>query len=155
MPHEANFATMLTLAVFCGTTIRRPWAMLIPLGVRFITDASLGFYSSLVFDYCAYVIAFSIGVGLGKPTYVRGFIGTFASIVLFFLVSNFGVWFMGTTGDDSPRTLGSLLATYELGLPFVRPTVSGNIMAIPVFFGLWHIVGALETPAARVQPNEG
>ena len=52
--------------------------------------------------------------------------------VLFFVVTNFGVWLVG---DLYPRTLEGLVACYVAGIPFFRNTLAGDLLYAAVLFG--------------------
>ncbi|MGH9394360.1 MAG: DUF6580 family putative transport protein, partial [Terriglobales bacterium] len=57
-----------------------------------------------------------------------------ASSALFFLISNFGVWFSGTL---YPRTWAGLGTCYAMGLPFYRSAAIGDLLYTAAFFGLY------------------
>jgi len=55
-----------------------------------------------------------------------------ASSVLFFLITNFGVWVSGTM---YPKTIQGFWECYVMGLPFFRNTIVGDLGYNLVFFG--------------------
>ena len=59
-------------------------------------------------------------------------LGATTAAVLFFLVSNFGVW-VGST--MYPPTGGGLLACYAAGLPFFNHSLLSNLFYCTVLFG--------------------
>jgi len=64
-------------------------------------------------------------------------IAALASSIIFFLVSNFGVWALGAS---YPGQSISLLATYELGIPFFRYTFMGDLFYVTVLFGAFELI---------------
>jgi hypothetical protein len=76
---------------------------------------------------------------LAKPNALRVAGVSIGASLVFFLISNFGVWF---TADQYPvamypKTLDGLMACYTMGLPFLRNTLVGDLLFAEVFFGLY------------------
>ena len=97
----ANFGSMAALALLCGATIRHPAGILVPLGIRLLTDVLIqlktgyGFFGSWPFDYSAYVLIFFVigrNVIPNRPGRVLG--GSLATVAIYFLISNFGAWYL-------------------------------------------------------------
>jgi hypothetical protein len=145
-PLPWNFSALAGLALLCGSVIRRPWlAVLIPLGCRIATDLVIegrtgyGLYPSIAFDYAAYGLI----VGLGRMVQPRKWwsvLGSgIASAVIFFLVSNFGVW--AVTGEQVlhgySNDFRGLMECYLKGIPFARGTFAGDVIFSCAFFGVW------------------
>lgn len=132
----SNFGCMAALALLCGSVIRSPYGALVPLGVRVISDVLIyfktgyGFFSSWPFDYAAYVLIF-FGVGrlVRSADAIKAVAGSFASAVIYFVVSNFGVW---AATEFYPHTVAGLFECYTLGLPFASGTFVGNVLFGPV-----------------------
>jgi len=137
--------SMIALALLCGAVIRHPLAMLIPLTVRLLTDIALhqtgyGFYSSMPFDYAAYLII----AGTAWVVPVRQYVATMTAgsllgPALFFAVSNFGVWCMWPEGY--PQSMAGLMSCYAAAIPFLKASLLGNFAFSLVFLAAWHMVG--------------
>ncbi len=140
-----NIAPIAAIALMGGAYFRnRQLAFLIPLIVMFSTDALLqlahqlgwrefsGFHAVMPFVYIGFILIVVIGLFLKnrvKPLPVLG-AGILSSIV-FFIVSNFGVWMTG----GYPATLDGLIACYVAAIPFFHLTLAGDLFFIGVFFG--------------------
>lgn len=138
LPHPPNIAPIAAMALFGGVYLNKKYALLVPLVAMFISDIFLGFYSSMVFVYGSFFLTGLIGLWLRSHKSVTNVI--FASItssVLFFLVTNFGVWFMGTIYEKS---FTGLIESYFMGLPFFRNTMIGDLGYVGLFFGGYEIV---------------
>lgn len=108
---------------------RKQDAYLVPLASYFASDVLIGvvsghiewaFYDNQAFVYLAVALNVAIGFVLRTHRQWWSIAGTgLAGGLVFFLVSNFGVW---ATADRSmhPATLDGLLNVYILGLPFYR-----------------------------------
>ena len=44
MPHPANFSPLIAISLFAGYYLPRKWAIILPMGIMFLTDMFLGFY---------------------------------------------------------------------------------------------------------------
>lgn len=162
LPGFPNFGAMVALSLLCGSVSGRSWAMLIPIGVRAITDVALewktgyGFFVSWPFDYSAYVLIALLGSRVSSKSVWQVSAGTISSVAIYFLVSNFGVWYCSDPASY-PRTAAGLLLCLEAGLPFSKATIYGNLMFAPVFFGLWHlatVVSSQPAPEATMASTE-
>ena len=156
----ANLSTMAVLALFAGTVVRHPAGLLLPLLIRVLTDGIVhlqtgyGFFPSWPFDYSAYVLIYVIGLAIprqplqgedatpgrliGRLAAVVG--GTSLSVLIYFVLSNFGVWQMWP--DTYPPTVAGLMDCFTKAIPFVKGTIWGNMVAGPVFYVAWYMVSA-------------
>jgi len=55
-----------------------------------------------------------------------------AGSVSFFLLSNFAVW---AAWDMYPHSIAGLMTCYDLGLPFFRRAVEGDVLFTSLMFG--------------------
>ncbi|MCX5707707.1 MAG: hypothetical protein NTY14_01795, partial [Candidatus Omnitrophica bacterium] len=58
------------------------------------------------------------------------------SSLLFFAVSNFGVWLMGWY----PRTTAGLVQCYAMALPFLRDFTASTLVYSAIFFGSYELI---------------
>jgi hypothetical protein len=158
LPHPPNFTPLFAIALFGGTYFASRWAAFgVPLAAMFLSDLALGLimYGKAVFPLMPYVyLSFVLTVLLGY--WVRRRQGSaiaigcaaLASSVLFFVISNFGVWLRGTL---YPPTLEGLAACYIAAIPFFKNTVAGNCVFSVALFGVFalaqHYVAAIRKPA--------
>jgi Family of unknown function (DUF6580) len=137
-----NFSALGALALLCGAVVRPVWvAIAIPLLCRGITDVVIemrtgyGFYGSWMFDYSAYAVVCLLAYAVPLRGWKVPLAGV-GSAVIFFVLSNFGVWFMphGGVGAYS-RDLSGLMECFAMGLPFIKGTLAGDVFYSCVFFG--------------------
>jgi len=118
LPHPPNVTPITAIALFGGCNIKdKNLAFVLPLLCMFITDLFLGFHIIMPFVYLSFMCISYIGINSEKIT--NGTI--FGSSVLFFLLTNFGVWFLGY-----PNTFVGLVSCYTLALPFFVNTIIGD-----------------------------
>ena len=120
LPHPPNVTPIAAIALFGGCNIKdKNLAFVLPLLCMFLTDLFLGFHMIMPFVYLSFMCISYIGINSEKIT--NGTI--FGSSLLFFLVTNFGVWFFGY-----PNTLAGLVSCYTLALPFFVNTIIGDLV---------------------------
>jgi hypothetical protein len=148
IPHPLNFAPIGAMALASGAYFgRNLWAFLAPLCIYWFSDLLVNnllyseFYNSFVLFTPGFgwlYISFAAIVLLGslvfsKITLPRILGGALGASIIFFIVSNFGVWL---SDPDYPLTVEGLILCYEMAIPFFRSTISGDLIYSGVLFGL-------------------
>ncbi len=135
IPHPWNITPVGGVGLFAGANMPLWQAALITLGPVLLVDAFIGFYSpiSMVFVYAGLLMAPLMGrLLIGKRrTVLRIGSGVGANAVLFYLISNFGVWAAGYY----PATLEGLMACYVAALPFIAYSLLGDSLYAGLLFG--------------------
>lgn len=131
IPHAPNFAPIGGLALFSGANFKSKLALAIPLSAMFFSDIFLGFHKTIPYVYMSFIIIALIG-GLIKNNKWQSIFGaSLASSVIFFLITNFGVW---ATGSMYPKNLAGLIQSYGFGVPFFRNTLISDLFYSFSFF---------------------
>ncbi|HTP12458.1 MAG TPA: DUF6580 family putative transport protein [Bacteroidota bacterium] len=142
IPHPLNFAPITAIALAGGVYLDKRVSILVPVAALVISDWILGFYPVLFFVYGSVVAIGFIGLWLRSHKKLVPVAGaSLASSILFFLVTNFGVWAIGP--EMYPRTWAGLADCYAAGIPFFRNTVTGDLFYVAVLFGLFELLGYL------------
>jgi hypothetical protein len=154
-PVEWNFASVGALALFTGARLRSWQWVLVPLGLMVATDYWLSVvkpentfpHAETPFVYGTYVLLFALGHFLGQTENPLRLLGlTFGGSVVFFLVTNLGSWLsvavLHTVSaiagvNDYTADIAGLLRCYELGLPFYRGTLRGDVVFSFALFGTY------------------
>jgi hypothetical protein len=150
IPHPPNFSPVEAMALFGGAYFaKRSWVLLVPLIALFISDLALGlmmggdyfqYFVSAGFMLVYFTIAALslLGIGLRNKISVLRVAGYgIASSVIFFLVTNFGVWF---GSSFYPQTVNGLISAYVAGLPFLQNGVLGTLFYSAVLFGGYELL---------------
>jgi len=125
IPHPPNFAPITAMALFGGVYFKnRKLAYTIPLIAMIISDIFLGFYSISIFVYASF-IAITFICTIIKNINIANI---FLSSLLFFIVTNLGVWFLGY-----PLTIEGFLTCFTLALPFFGYTIAGDLFFCLLF----------------------
>ena len=146
IPHPPNFAPITAMALFGAATLTdKRLALLTPLLALFVSDlciealhrmglmAAWGIYSGMWVTYTAFLLITVIGFLLRRHRSAPAIAAaTLAGSVVFFLVSNFGVW---ACWNVYPHTLEGLWTCYTAAIPFFRNTLLGDAVYSTVLFG--------------------
>ena len=144
-----NFSPLLAMALFSGSFLASRIAYLFPVCLYLISDVAIaviqggewGFYSAQLFVYAALAAVVWAGQQIPRswqpglrlsslvPMATAGLGGT----LLFFLVSNLGVWLTGG-GWARPLTPVGLIACYVDALPFFTPTLISMALFVPLLY---------------------
>ena len=126
LPHPPNFAPITGIALFAASKLNKKiLAFLLPLFCLFITDLILGLGWINLFVYGAFGMISFIGMRIQKVSLLT----VIGSSLLFFIVSNLGVWLLYYT-----LTLEGLLTCFTLAIPFFGNTITGDLVYTAVLF---------------------
>ncbi len=134
LPHPPNIAPIAAMALFGGAYLDKKYAIIIPLLALFFSDLFLGFYGmeKMVFVYGSFLLIGCIGIWLKKHKKTTNIIiATLLSSLLFYLITNFGVWLIGTM---YPKTFSGLIDCFVAAIPFFRNTLIGDFLYTGLFF---------------------
>ena len=122
IPHPPNFTSLIALSFYIPVL----------LGVRFIptliisfliTDLMIGFHGVMFFTMGSVVF-----IGLISQYFNKNLISRFSGVLLgaclFYLITNFGVWSLGSYG----YTLEGLVVCYTLAIPFFGYTILSTVI---------------------------
>ena len=134
LPHPPNVTPLTAIALLGGASLAPVWAFLLPLAALALSDAFLGFHQTVPFVYAGFLIVAALGLRLKADRSAGRIAGAcLASSILFFAISNFGVWL---AGGLYPRTGAGLAACYAAAIPFFRNSVLGDFAFTALLFGL-------------------
>lgn len=131
LPHPPNFAPVGGLALFSGANFKKKFSIFIPILAMVISDLFLGFHATIPYVYISFILIWFIGRLLKNTKWYSIFAASLGSSLLFFLVTNFGVW---QTGSLYPKTVQGLYQCYIMGIPFFRNTLSSDLLYSYSFF---------------------
>ncbi len=145
MPHPANFAPVAAVALFGGAILPRKLAIIVPISAMVISDLLIGLHPTIMFTWGSFALIALLSSARFKritPLAVMG--SSLGASILFYIVTNFGVW---VEGRLYTQTFTGLIQCYYNALPFFRNTLLGDAIFTCVLFGLYATVHGL----AKVQ----
>ena len=140
IPHPPNFTPIIAVAIVSGYFFKNINLSLLTLLIAMlISDLFIGFYENVIFVYASLLlITFVFHKISNKINFINLFICGFAGSLIFFVVSNFGVWALGSPGVYDiayEKSLSGLIECYILAIPFFGNTfLSTLIFAYPAIF---------------------
>jgi hypothetical protein len=138
IPHPMNFAPITAIALFGGMYFDRRFAPILPLAALILSDAVLGFYDGILWVYGSFLLVTAMGMFAAQKRTVGVIAGsTLAGSVLFFIVTNFGVW---QSGLFYPMTMDGLAMCYTAALPFFRNSLAGDAVYVTALFGAYALI---------------
>ena len=149
IPHTANFTPVAAIAIFAGVYLNKKQALIVPLLLMVLSDIFLGMHNVVLFTWGSFILVTLIGFWAKDHKTVKGIVSTsVVSSVLFYVITNFGVWAMGWY----PLTAKGLLDCYILGLPFLRNFGVATLVYAAVFFSAYEFIArkVRDTKLAKV-----
>jgi len=119
IPHPPNFTPVGGIAIFAASRFyNKKLALLIPIITLFISDIFLGFSFITFFVYLSFLLISMLAINSKIQIIKKVFIAS----IIFFLVTNFGVWLIGY-----PKTIEGFVNCFILAIPFYFYTLLGDL----------------------------
>jgi hypothetical protein len=140
IPHPPNFTPIIAVAIMSSYFFKNIYLSCATLLISMLlADAFIGFYSNMFFVYFSLLLILFIFHRISeKMNFKNLFICGFIASLIFFIISNFGVWVLGSPGVlDLPyeKNLNGLVECYILAIPFFGNTfLSTLIFSYPAIF---------------------
>lgn len=135
VPHAPNFTPVGAIALFGGATLPGAPSFFLPLALMVVSDALIGFHDVVVWTWGSFLAVGLIGRWVGRDAgYQRMILGAVASSILFFVVTNFGVWM--SPASTYAKTLSGLALCYAAAIPFFRNEIFATVGYSFVMFGM-------------------
>ena len=134
VPHPPNFSPIDAMALFSGAYLgRRGIAFVAPLAALLLSDLALGFYHGMATVYATVALIVVVGWWISsRRTPLRIGAAAIVGSVLFFVITNFGMWLFS---GFYPLTGAGLAACYVAAIPFFQNTVAGDLFYAAILFG--------------------
>ncbi|WP_461102140.1 DUF6580 family putative transport protein [Spirosoma koreense] len=149
VPHWYNFTPVAALALFGAAAFERKWlGLAVPLAAMLLSDTLIGFHGSMGAVYFSFALTWLLGLWAltgrsARPTAGRIALASIASSVLFFLITNFAVWY---GSSYYPQTPAGLMSCYAAGLAFYNGTsfflngLLGDLFFSGILFGGYYLL---------------
>ena len=149
VPHPSNFTAIGAIAIFGGFMISNRYiSILVPIITMWLSDIVLNniIYPSVNFTwfsggfawiYAGILLHTAITFFFKKSSVTSVLITSISGAILFFVLSNFGVWISSNMYEHS---LSGLLLCYSMALPFFGNLLAGNLVFSILLFGTYYIL---------------
>ena len=123
IPHPPNFTSLIALSFYIPALLGLRYLPILILSF-IITDLFIGFHGVVLFTWGSVVI-----IGLFSKYFIKSILsrvsGALIGAFVFFLITNFGVWSLGSYG----YTIEGFILCYTLAIPFF----AYNIISTSIF----------------------
>jgi hypothetical protein len=124
LPHPPDFTAMNAVAIFGGLYLSRSRSLITLFSTLLLSDLILGGHSTMPFVYLSLVLVILLSCAFKQRISLQNMpILCLASSLLFFFVTNFGVWI---TTSLYPKTVYGLGLCYLAAIPFLLNQVLGD-----------------------------
>ena len=126
IPHPPNFTPIVAVAIMSSFFFKNlSFSILVMITSMLLSDLFIGFYTNIVFVYLPLILInylfFYISHKLNfKSLFLYGFTGA----LVFYLISNFGVWYNGNMYE---KNLYGLMNCYYFAIPFFKNTLLSTL----------------------------
>ena len=133
IPHPPNFTPIIALAIMSSYFFKNIYfSILVLLISMLLSDIFIGFHLNMVFVYVSlFLIIIIFNKVINKITYKNLFLFSLFGSLIFFIISNFGVWLVT---DLYENNLNGLLSCYILAIPFFKNTFLSTVFFSYVTF---------------------
>ncbi|MCA9391776.1 hypothetical protein KC614_01040 [candidate division WWE3 bacterium] len=139
VPHAPNFTPVSAIILFSCLFFDKKLVFLIPILTMLVSDVLIGTHTSMLYTWGAFLLVgvigyFTLRMGLSAK---RVLVASLASSIIFYVVSNFGVWMEGWL---YPQTFQGLVECYVMAIPFFRNTLLGDLFYSGMFYAAYRLV---------------
>ena len=135
VPHLPNMTPVIAAGLVAGAYLGRSYGYLVPLAALIISDLFIGFYDwrMMASVYVSFALIGGIGFLMRKYRGVQNYaLLAICGSTFFFLTTNTAVWAFSPWYEKS---LSGLLYALELGVPFWRNMLFGDILYTALLVG--------------------
>ena len=139
LPHAPNATPITAIAFVSSMYLGKRWSIILPCAALLLSDTIIGFY-----DWKIMLSVYGSFALIGCLSWIcrkhRSLFPVGASLIgaslLFFLITNGAVWLFSPWYEKS---ISGLLYSYELGLPFLRNMLIGDLVYTITLVGIFEI----------------
>jgi hypothetical protein len=133
IPHPPNFTSLIALSFYIPALLGLRYLPILILSF-IITDLFIGFHGVTLFTWGSVVI-----IGLFSKYFIKSILsrvsGALIGAFVFFLITNFGVWSLGSYG----YTLEGFILCYTLAIPFFAYSLISTFIFSGIIEGIYKL----------------
>ena len=146
IPHPFNMTPLIAIVLFAGAKFEnKKLAFIIPMLTLFLSDVIISYmnnypllHSTILFTYGTVWLIVLLGTVLKGKFNIGKTAGiTLLASLLFFVISNFGVWLFS---NMYTLNLEGLINCYVMAIPFNKFSWAGDLIFSFALFGIYEIV---------------
>ena len=133
IPHPPNFTSLIALSFYIPALLGLRYLPILILSF-IITDLFIGFHGVTLFTWGSVVI-----IGLFSKYFIKSILsrvsGALIGAFVFFLITNFGVWSLGSYG----YTIEGFILCYTLAIPFFAYSLISTFIFSGIIEGIYKL----------------
>ena len=133
IPHPPNFTTLLALSFYVPVLFGIRYLPILILSF-IVTDLIIGFHQVTLFTWGSVIL-----IGLGSKFFIKTTLsrisGSLLGACLFFLITNFGVWSLGSYGYN----VNGFITCFTLALPFFAYSLISTFILSGIIEGFYKL----------------
>ena len=152
LPHPYNFTPLIAVTLLSSFAIsNRMLALVVPLMGFWLSDLFMnnvvyaGYYSNftifnsgMIWTYGAILLVGLMGSSfINKISSGKVVLASLSGSTIFYIISNFGVWFLSPM---YAKSVTGLIQCYTLALPFYGTSLIGDLLYSSLLFGAYQLV---------------
>lgn len=151
-----NFTPVIAIALFAGAKFKdNKAAIIIPVLTLFLSDVVLAylnnydlFHNTILFTYGSLLLIILLGklLNTDKLNIGKTIVLSLVSSLIFFIISNFGVWLFSNLYT---LDVAGLIKCYVMAIPFNKFSWIGDLFFVSVLFGIYELVSSKSTTASE------
>tara|TARA_B100001250_G_C19477310_1_gene647170 strand:- start:42 stop:548 length:507 start_codon:yes stop_codon:yes gene_type:complete len=135
IPHPPNFTPILAGAIFMPFMVQRSTGIALPIIIMLLSDLIIGLHGLMIWTYGAIALITLVSYQLIKKEFLSVFKVALASPIIFYLLTNFGVWL---NSEIYSFDLSGLITAYTMGLPFLANSLVSTILFSSCFYAIYY-----------------
>ena len=136
VPHPPNFTSLIALSFYVPAIFGRQYIPAVILSFA-ITDLVIGYHYGTFFTWGS-VLLIGLISNYFRKTLIKRLSGALIGAIIFFIVSNFGVWISGMY----EYSLNGIISCYTAAIPFFAYSAISTILfsfLIEIFYKIYQI----------------
>ena len=122
VPHPPNFTSLIALSFYVPAIFGRQYIPAVILSFA-ITDLVIGYHYGTFYTWGS-VLLIGLISNYFRKTLIKRLSGALVGAIIFFIVSNFGVWILTNTYNHN---FSGLVKCYIMGLPFLQNSIFSSL----------------------------
>ena len=115
--------------------VQKSIGIIMPLAIMLVSDLIIGLHGLMFWTYGSIFLITLFSYQYIKKKFINVIKLSLVSPILFFLVTNFGVWLTSTTYSSD---LSGLMTSYTMGLPFLANSLISTILFSSCFYAIYY-----------------
>ena len=130
VPHPPNFTSLIALSFYVPAFFGVKFLVVVLMSF-ILTDIFIGFHQIIIFTWGS-VILIGLISKYFSYTITKRLVGVFFGAIIFFVVTNFGVWALGSYG----YSVEGLIKCYVMAIPFFAYTLISTLVFSSIIEGI-------------------